>query len=159
MPFDDDEDLDPVKPKTSVKSQGKSIFDNMPKKPSVEVFEKEAIEANKKLEGYQERAKELASQFKKIMDDKTLSQNKNVFSSEIEKEIISKMINLAVEINSDENEIEGMGSVGWIALLLRYLLLQRDKINQLEYFNFNLENKIKEQSETFNKVLSKLDDK
>lgn len=160
MPFDDDDDDNPPKkPKVGVKSQGKSMFDSLPKKPSFEQFEQEAQDANKKLEGYGERARELASQFKKVMEDKTLPQNKNLFVVEIEKELISKMINLAIEINSDENEAEGMGSVGWIALTLRYLLVQKDRMNQLEYSVLNLENKVKEQTDILNSILSKLDSK
>jgi hypothetical protein len=156
MPFDDDDKL-PQTPKIGIKYQGKSIFDDLPKKPSLDEFTKEAQEVNKKLEGYGKRASELVAQFKKLMDDKTLPQNKNQFASEIEKEVISNMINLAIEINSDENEIEGMGSVGWIALILKYLLVQKDKINQLEYSNLTLENKIKEQNTILNSILNKLD--
>lgn len=159
MPFDEDDDIEPVKPKIGIKSQGKSIFDNKKEKPSAEEFEKKSIESNKKLENYQVRAQELAVQFKKIMDDKTLSQNKNIFALEIEKELISKMISLAIEINSDENEIEGMGSLGWVALILKNLISEKDKINQLKYSVLNLENKIKDQDDLLNKIISKLDDK
>ena len=82
--------------------------------------------------------------FKKILDDKTLLQNKNIFSLDLEKEIISNLARLAIDMNTDENEIEGMGSVSIITLLLRTSIIQRDRINSLEYKSTLLENRIKE---------------
>lgn len=159
MPFDDDNDDEPTKPKTGLKSQGKSIFDKMPKKPSVQEFEREASESNKRLDSYQEQAKELTIQFKKLMDDKTLQQNKNVFAADIENDIISKMIGLAVQINQDKDEMEGMGSVGWIALLLKHTFLLKDRINYLEYTVSVQDNKLKSHDETIKEILSKLVEK
>ncbi len=43
------------------------------------------------------------------------------------------MTALAVEINNDPHEQEGMGSMGWITLLLNVCLIQRDRLNKLEY--------------------------
>ena len=51
------------------------------------------------------------------------------------------MIKLAVDVNNDPNEQEGMGSLMWIVLLLKTLLMQRDRINQLEYVVSQLEKK------------------
>lgn len=135
MPFDEEEDnLEPVK-KIGLKqvSSRRSIFDNTPKKPSQEDFEKQVQDNQEKMMGYKQRAADLTVQFKKIIEDKTLSKNKNIFSKELEKEILTKMVNLAVEINNDPNEQEGMGSLSWITLLFKISLRQRDKINDLEY--------------------------
>jgi len=158
MPFEDDyEDLNP--PKKGVKSQGKSIFDNKPKKPSQEEFLSAATKDNEKLEGYDAIARDLTVQFKKAIEDKTLPQNKNVFAVEVENELITKMINLAIQINQDPNVIEGMGSVGWLAMILKNLLNNRDKINLLEYSNQILEKKIKERDDKIDEILLKLDSK
>lgn len=143
MPFDEDENIN-----TSQKiglnkvSAQKSIFDTLPKKPNQEDFEKKVAAAQEKLGGYKQKASELAVQFKKIMDDKTLPQNKNVFSIEVEREVLSKMIQLAVDINNDPDEQEGMGSLSWITFLFKLVLSHRDRINSLEYQISLLEKKL-----------------
>lgn len=145
MPFDEDEDdlpADNQKSRLKNVSTQQSIFDKIPPKPSQKSFEKQVQSIQEKNNQYKQRAAELAIQFKKSVEDKTLPQNKNMFASEIERELLSKMIELAVEINNDPNEQEGMGSLGWIALLLRTILSQRDKINKLEYNLSTLEKKL-----------------
>lgn len=135
MPFDDEDQSDLVK-KVELKkvSSQKSMFDK-PDKPKVsqQTLEQRADEINKKNNDYKSRAAELAVSFKKILLDKTLPQNKSIFLEEIEKETLSKMIALAVEINADEDEDEGMGTLGWVTLMLKYFLHHRDRINSLEY--------------------------
>lgn len=138
MPFDE-EDTD----QQSVQSQKlglkkvssqKSIFDSMPKKPSQEDLDAKVAAAQKRASNHKVKAMELASQFNKAMADKTLPQNRNMFQKEVEKELLGKMVQLAVDINGDPNEqYDGMGSLGWITLLLRTCFGQRDKINLLEY--------------------------
>ena len=76
------------------------------------------------------------------MLDKTLAQHKNMIQQDFEKELLQKMIQLAIDINNDPNEKEGMGSLTWITLLLRTCLSQRDKINRLEYALAQLEKKV-----------------
>jgi len=144
MPFDEEEESVPQKPKIGLKnvSSQKSIFDSIPKKPSQEDFDKKVKEVQEKSNGYKQRAADLAINFKKLMEDKTLLQNKNIFATELERELLSKMIQLAVEINNDPNEQEGMGSLGWITLLFKTFFAQRDKINYLEYRLFQLEKKL-----------------
>jgi hypothetical protein len=43
------------------------------------------------------------------------------------------MSKLAQEINSDPGELDGVGSLVWVVLLLKSCFAQRDKINNLEY--------------------------
>jgi hypothetical protein len=57
------------------------------------------------------------------------------------------MIKLAVEINTDPNEQEGMGSLMWIVLLLKTCVSQRDRINKLEYSVSQLEKKLESYQE------------
>lgn len=145
MPFDEEDDSLPVKPsKLGLKnvSSQKSIFESIPKKPTQEDLDKKVKNIQEKNFGYKQRAAELAVAFKKTMEDKTLFQNKNVFTSDLERELLSKMIQLAVEINNDPDEQEGMGSLGWITLLLKTALSIRDKLNYTDYRIMQLEKKI-----------------
>jgi hypothetical protein len=143
MPFDE-EDEEEVVAKVGVKlKNSKSMFANKPKKPSKEDFEKAASEANNKLNSHNERAMELSLAFKKILEDKTLAENKNVFASEVEMEVIGGLVELGINMNTDENETEGMGSIGLITLLLRCMLIQRDKINASDFKVFTQGNAIK----------------
>ena len=143
MPFDEEDNEEILPQKVSLKqvSTQKSIFDNISKKPSIENLEKRAQQIHDKSSTYKVRAAELATQFNKVMADKTLKSNKNIFAQELEKELLSKMIQLAVEINNDLIEQEGMGSLSWITLLLKTCFAQRDRINSLEYTLSLLEKK------------------
>lgn len=138
MPLRDDEQ-DPQRSEYSQKvglknvSTQKSIFENKPKKPTQQEFEEKVKQAQEKDLSYKQRAAELALLFNKTMDDKTLKQNKNIFSLDFERDILSRMIKLAVEINNDNAEMADMGSMGWITVLLKTCFSQRDRINHLEY--------------------------
>lgn len=158
MPFDEENDdglPSPHSQKIGLKqvSSQKSIFDSIPKKPTQEEFNTKVKKIHDRDNSYKIRAAELATQFNKIMADKTLVQNKGPFAKEIEKEVLSNMINLAVEINNDGKEIEGMGSLTWITLLLKTCLSQRNKINQLEYSLSVLEKKL--EPSALSKLISK----
>jgi hypothetical protein len=140
-PFeDDDEILEEPNSKARLKkvSSQKSIFDSQQKKISQEDFRKRAVEVNEQSSDYKKKAGELALKYKKTMEDKTLGKNKSIFANEVERELISDMIKLAVDINNDSNEKEGMGSLSWITVLLKSSFSQRDKINELEYELFQL---------------------
>jgi len=148
MPLDHDYNVEeiPTGPKQSglkkVSSQ-KSIFDSMPKPPSQEDLTKRVKSIEEKASGYKLKASSLAAEFVKAINDKTLKQNKTVFAVEIEKDLLSRMINLAVEINNDPDEkLEGMGAMSWITLLLKTCFAQRDKINSLEYAFSQIDKKI-----------------
>lgn len=160
MPFEDD-DID----ETSLKRSGlkqvsskKSIFDTQKQeKPSQEAFSKKVEEVHKKMNDYKSRAADLAVSYKKILFDKTLLQNKNVFMEDSEKEVLSKMVTLAIEINNDEDEQEGMGTLGWIALLLKYMLHHRDRLNSLEYALIQLQKTNDELKKQLASATSKVD--
>jgi len=143
MPFDEEEEQVEQPPKVSLKkvSSQRSIFDSMEKKPTA----KDLSNAVKKIEennvGYKKSAAELTVAYKKAIMDKTLAQNRNVFMKETEQELLANMIKLAIDINTDQYEKEGMGSLMWIQLLLKTCLAQRDKINALEYELTQIKNK------------------
>lgn len=137
MPFDDeDTDLPSVQSqKVGLKnvSTQKSIFDSMPKKPSQEDLDSKVKVIQERASHYKAKAADLATQFNKAMADKTLAQNRNSFQTSVEKELLGQMVQLAIDINTDPVEKEGMGSLSWIVLLLKTCFSQRDKINLLEY--------------------------
>ena len=147
MPFEEDEiEISPKKGLKKVSSQ-KSIFDKKSvedKAPTEQQFDDKVKQVSDKSNNYKSRAGEIAIQYKKLLLDKTVPQNKNVFSEDIEKEVLTKMINLAIEINNDEDEQEGMGSLGWLTMLLKHQFFLRDKNNDLEYQLVVLRNEVAE---------------
>jgi hypothetical protein len=116
----------------------------MPKKQTPAEFEQKVQQVQERLSSYKVRAAELALQFNKAMVDKTLPGNRNQFQQEVELDLLRSMIRLAQEINIDPVEKEGEGSLGWITVLLKTCFTQRDRINNLEYGLFQLQNKLKE---------------
>lgn len=147
MSFDDEKKGGKIinKKNVGVKlSNENSMLNSMPQKPSKEEFVKKASEVNETLNAYTARAGELASKFKKVLEDKNLAHNKSIFAIDSERELLANLIQLAIDMNTDEHEQEGMGAVGLITLLLRSVLIQRDRINLLEYQLSHLEKKIKD---------------
>ena len=132
MTFDD---RDPPDPKTGLqKINGpKSMFDGKPHPPSQQDFQKKVEEVQERQSGYKKRAADLFMQFNKTVSDRTLARNRNMFNMETEKEMLQNMLQLAIEINNDPNEKEGMGSLTWITCLFKTCLAQRDTINELSY--------------------------
>jgi uncharacterized protein YaaR (DUF327 family) len=132
MPFDDRE---PPDPKVGLKKVNgpKSMFEGKPRPPTQQEFQEKVQEVQEKQSGYKKRAAELFTQFNKAISGKELARNRNLFAIEMEKEMLQNMIQLAIEINNDPNEKEGMGSLTWITCLFKTCLAQRDKINDLEY--------------------------
>lgn len=145
MPFDDSKPPQNT-PKVGLKLQNSnSMFANVVKKPTQQELHNNVQQMQEKSQGYKERAADLALQFRKMLDDKTLLQNKNVFLIDLEREVLLKIAHLTSEMNLDEEEDDGsgVGSIGMITLLLRCLLIQRDKINELDYSLNQLNLKLK----------------
>jgi hypothetical protein len=163
MPFDEeiDDTLNEPTKKTGLKqvSSQKSIFDGAPKKPSFETFSKKVDEAADKAQSYKLKSAELAIQFLNLINDTTLKANKNIFTKEMEKELLTNLVSLSIDINNDPLEKEGMGSLALITLLLKTVLMQRDKINELSFNYTQLSKKVSEEvlSELIDKKISSLD--
>lgn len=151
---------DEYTPKSAMKSQGKSMFDAKPRQ-SPQEFEQKVHQVQETLSGYKKRAADLFVQFQRTMADKTLAQNRNIFNNEAEKEMLQNMLQLAAEINNDQNEQEGMGSLTWITLLFKTCLSQRDRMNELEYAIHTLQKKLEAPvlSDFINKEITKALDK
>jgi hypothetical protein len=133
-PFDE-EPKGPRENKVTLKnvSSQKSMFDGSAKKPTPQDFQQQVHSSQERASSYKVRASDLAMQFAKMMADKTLPQNKNVFALETKRELLQNMVQLAKDINNDINEEESDGSLIWIIVLFNTCFDQRDRINQLEY--------------------------
>lgn len=163
MPFEEKDPKD-FAPKIGLKKKDagqKSMFEGKPKAPTQQEFTKQVEDVQEKMSGYKARAAELFIAFNKAIMDKTLPQNRNIFNIESEKEILQSMIQLAIEINNDPNEQEGMGSLTWITCLLKTCLSQRDRINELEYTMGLLQKKLDSNAlvDYINKEIAKALDK
>lgn len=154
MPFDEEGPKE-FKPKFGLKKiEGqKSMFDGQPRKPTQQEFQQKVQSAQDTLSGYKKKAADLFVRFNKSMSDKTLIENKNLLHHETERELLQNMIQLAIDINNDPNEQEGMGSVTWITLLFKTCFAERDRINKLEYNLSLLQNKLV--PDTFSELIKK----
>jgi hypothetical protein len=144
--FSEEENTEAYVPKSSLKPVGKSMFDNQPKRPNRQEFEKRVGETQDRLSGYNKRAASLFLQFSKTMEDKTLTQHKNIFNRETENELLKEIIKLSQEMNNDQNESEGAGSIASIILLFKTCISQRDKYNDLAYNVAVLQKKLEPES-------------
>ena len=143
MPFEDDYvDLKKTaKPTKGLKLDNKNSF--LADKPQNNIEEQvQEIEENKQK--YKKEAAKLALKYKNLLDDKTLVQNKNALNNMMEADVLKEIADLAMRINNDPNEKEGMGSLSWIILNLKCLLLMRDKVNQMEYKLSLIEKKLED---------------
>lgn len=130
-------------PKSTMKKPGTpSMFDGKKRPPTQEEFQQKVQMSQETLAGYKKRAAELFIQFQRSMGDKTLTQNRNIFNIETEKEMLQNMLQLATEINNDPNEQEGMGSLTLITLLLKTCLAQRDRMNEMEFALLQIQKKL-----------------
>lgn len=160
MPFDEKKEYTPKQTLKQMPGQ-KSMFDNKPRPPTQQEFQQQVQESQDQVAGYKKRAAELFMQFNKLMADKTIPRNKNVFNMETEKELIGNMVKLAQAMNRDPNEQEGDGTLTWVIALLTTTLRQRDRINELEYSLSSLQKKLESTAFTdyINKEINKALDK
>lgn len=134
MPFESDEE--PVQGrkiglKQAVKQPAQAK--EADKKLSKQEFDKRADEANNFINSRRAKLAESAKEFRNILDTKIIPQNKSTFVQQVERDVISRMAEIANDINNDDNEPECAGAMALITLLLRSILFQRDRISVLEY--------------------------
>lgn len=139
MPFDDDysENLDKVK--QIGLNNDKSMF-----KPKENNFENKVKELEAGRQKYTQDISKASINFKKILEDKTLKQNKGPLAEKIEADVVKDLTDLARKINSDETQEEGIGSMLLSSLLLKIAILERDRANLLEFRIKELEKKIED---------------
>jgi hypothetical protein len=153
-PFDS-EPKEPRENKVKLKnvSSQKSMFDGAAKKPTPQEFQQQVQVAQERASTYKKKASELAVQFSRMMADKTLPQNKNIFAQESKRELLQNMVQLAKDINNDPDELEGDGSLILTIVLFNTCFDQRDRLNQLEYNLSQIQNKL--DSTAFTDFISK----
>lgn len=129
-------------------SNSNSQFNSQPKQVAQTSLDDRANDYVEKNQEYLQRGFELSTKFSSLIDNKTLQENKGPLQSDLEKEVISKLLEYAIEMNTDEDQREGMGSIALATLLIKILLRFRDRLNNLEY-------KLEQQS----KYIQSLEDK
>jgi len=75
----------------------------------------------------------LGKNFIELITDKTLIENKGSIALHAENQVVSDLAKLAIDMNNDETQDEGMGSIGLLVLMFKTALSQRNRINALEY--------------------------
>jgi len=143
------EDKEPEEPTKTVKLDAKKS--RFAAKTEKKVgFEEAAKRTHDKLQGYQSQALELGRSFIKMINDKKLKCNKGPLENSFERETINKLISFAIDVNNDEHEREGMGSVGLITLMMNSILKMRDHINDLEHELSLIEKKLSSEADKEN---------
>ena len=94
--------------------------------PNTTAFEQAATEAAGRMAEYKKRAWDLGVKFKGLMDSSVLPENKSSLIKDLEAETLTQLAQLANDINTDEAQPEGMGSVALSQLIMKMLLQQRD---------------------------------
>jgi hypothetical protein len=135
-----DDDFDPSTIKSGVKL--KNDKSTVPKTNVKEKFEEVVKETSDKNDRVKFDAYELSSKFVKILQDTTLEKNKGPIQKEHEKDVVGKLINIAIDLNNDETQKEGIGSIGLATLLFNCVLKQRNILNELRYEKSILEERI-----------------
>jgi len=128
-PFENDGE--PAQPK-------KQVGLKMKNKPSSPKFQPPSIEEKaethlSKDEAYKQKIWEYSLKYKSLIESSILPENKTSISSSIEKEIIDALISVPSEMNDDINQPNCIGSTALSMLLMKCMLLQRDRINELSF--------------------------
>ena len=99
-----------------------------------ERFEENADKTIKYHQDKGSKAIEVISRYLKMAEDKTLVRNRGSIANDVEREIRQQIIQLALDMNNDENEEDnGKGSVVVLSAVTKIILLYRDRLNDLEY--------------------------
>lgn len=129
--------------KKSIKIDNKkSKFQN--KSKSKEDFNSRVKEVVGEKEERNKKAFELGQKFISHISDKTLQVNKGPIQKDLEKQTCSDLFLLSSTLNNDPSEPEGAGSLVLDTLFIKSFLIMRDRINELEYANLQLQKRIQE---------------
>jgi hypothetical protein len=103
------------------------------KSPTKEEFEKEVRQFKARDMDQRNKIAQLSSQYKGILLDKTHEDNKSPIQKDLEASIIKELATLGLQLDNDQDQPEGIGSIGLCNLLLQANILQRDVINKISY--------------------------
>jgi hypothetical protein len=104
-----------------------------PKKNNADALNEVAQGVKLKLDEYKQRTWDLSNKFKALVEDRFLIENKSPIAKDLEKEVLDGLVLLASEMNADEYQPEGFGNIAINYMLMKMILLQRDRLNALEH--------------------------
>lgn len=144
-PFESDSEDTNEGPNKTKLDPKKSRFHrkNTEEKESIEKLEEKVSEHQKEEQEILQEIHSLSSRFIGFIRTKTLKENKSPIESSVEAETVQGLVQMALKLNNDQTQPEGIGSVGVITLLLKSVLAQRDIINNLEFKVSQLEKIVK----------------
>jgi hypothetical protein len=126
----DDEDVE-VRPLKGLKlSNNNSSVKRPPPKLDIQA------NASKILASQEVQSKlgwELTTKLLAVFKDKTLKENKDSLYIDAETGVLKDYVDFARLINSDEHQEEGLGTLGFSIAIVKCALLQRDRLNEVEY--------------------------
>jgi hypothetical protein len=97
-------------------------------------FEENAEKTIKYHDEKGNKAVEVISRYLRMTEDKTLVINRGSIANDVEREIRQDLIQLALDMNNDENEEDnGKGSVVVLSAVTKILMRYRDRLNDLEF--------------------------
>jgi uncharacterized membrane protein len=109
-----------------------------------ERFEKLADQAEATHIDRRQAAYDIARKFITSIRDRQLTRNKSVLVKDVETEIRRDLVTFATEINNDQNEeLDCLGSMAVLNLLIKVAFEQRDRINELEYQLVQMDKKLR----------------
>jgi hypothetical protein len=104
-----------------------------PAQSAQQVLEAKAEKAMEKIDEFKMRTLELATKYKTLFDSKVLAPNKTQLIKDAEREVITNLVKLALEMEADDLQPIGQGSTSLLSLTMNIMLLQRDRMNELEF--------------------------
>lgn len=104
-----------------------------PKPPTEEEFKDEVRKFKKRDNDQRNKVADLANKYKSILVDRTVEDNKSPIQKDLEMSIIKDITQICLQLDNDQDQPEGIGSIGLCNLLLQANILQRDIINKLSY--------------------------
>lgn len=131
VPFGgEDEDIAPPRKK------GQQQKNN---KPSQDDFSKQVDNKTKAMRANREKLGKLALDFMNMIGDKTLQENKGPLATQVEKEVLSELLQTINDINNDESEEMDYGTLSLMALFMKSFIKQRNRLNELEFKLVNID--------------------
>ena len=108
-------------------------------------FSEHAEDQHSKIEEYRGEMFRLATEFKRMINDQVLPENKGPIVANLEKENLDKLIRLSSAINQDDTQEEAAGCNALCMILMKCILSQRDNINKLSHSMHKMEMHIRAQ--------------
>lgn len=128
----EDEDEESFKPTKGLKLPASGSIP-ISKKQITEKFNNRVDNIEKDKKDAQSTLNTLSLKLLSIMDDKTLSVNKNSLIKDNETSVLKDLISFTKKLDNDELEELNAGITALSTLLLSLLLRQRNRLNELEF--------------------------